>query len=234
MKNIQAISLDLDDTLWSISPVILRAEEKIQQYLVNEYSRINSNAISSDCMEAIEEIRQRHPEVNHDLTEIRRLSFEVILKKYDYDPTGSNNLIDLYLDLRHDVELFPEVLSALKILAEQFKLVALSNGNADLRRLEIKSYFTGQVSAGEFGIRKPDRSIFHKACEVLGTNPESVLHVGDHPTEDVMGAEQAGLKSVWVNRFGRDWPLKDKPSAELHDLNGLIELLSIEESRRSN
>ena len=116
MKNIQAISLDLDDTLWSISPVILRAEEKIQQYLVNEYSRINSNAISSDCKEAIEEIRQRHPEVNHDLTEIRRLSFEIILKKYDYDPTESNNLIDLYLDLRHDVELFPEVLSALKII----------------------------------------------------------------------------------------------------------------------
>ena len=61
MKNIQAISLDLDDTLWSISPVILRAEEKIQQYLVKEYSRINSNAISSDRKEAIEEIRQTHP-----------------------------------------------------------------------------------------------------------------------------------------------------------------------------
>ena len=49
-----------------------------------------------------------------------------------------------------------------------------------------------------------------------------------------MGAEQAGLKSVWVNRFEWDWPLKDKASAELHDLNGLIELLGIEESRRSN
>ena len=92
MKNFQAISLDLDDTLWSIFPVILRAEEKIQQYLVREFSRINSYTISTDCKDAIKEVHQSYPKITHDLTKLKRLSFGLILNKYDYDPSESNNL----------------------------------------------------------------------------------------------------------------------------------------------
>ena len=230
MKNFQAISLDLDDTLWSIFPVILRAEEKIQQYLVREFSRINSYTISTDCKDAIKEVHQSYPEITHDLTELKRLSFELILNKYDYDPSESKNLIEKYLDLRHEVEIYPDVLPALKTLSSQFKLVALSNGNADINRLDLNKYFIAQVSAGEFGVKKPDNEIFHKACELLDTKPEDVLHVGDHPSEDVIGAEEAGLQSAWMNRFDREWPFEKQPSAELHNLNDLVEFIEIKKS----
>ena len=124
------------------------------------------------------------------------------------------------------MEIFPDVIPALKILAFRFKLVALSNGNAEVKRLDLNRFFTAQINAGEFGIRKLDKAIFHKACEILDSNPESVLHVGDHPTDDLIGTEQAGLQSVWINRFGNEWPYEKQTSVELRDLNELVELLA--------
>ena len=72
--------------------------------------------------------------------------------------------------------------------------------------------------------------IFHKACELLDTKPEDVLHVGDHPSEDVIGAEEAGLQSAWMNRFDREWPFEKQPSAELHNLNDLVEFIEIKKN----
>jgi len=33
-----------------------------------------------------------------------------------------------------------------------------------------------------------------------------VLHIGDDPLADVVGATQAGMQAVWINRDAREWP----------------------------
>jgi FMN phosphatase YigB (HAD superfamily) len=33
-----------------------------------------------------------------------------------------------------------------------------------------------------------------------------VLHIGDDPWADVIGATRAGLEAVWLNRDAREWP----------------------------
>jgi putative hydrolase of the HAD superfamily len=38
-----------------------------------------------------------------------------------------------------------------------------------------------------------------------------VLHIGDDPLADVVGATQAGMQSVWLNREGRAWPSQFVP-----------------------
>jgi len=52
--------------------------------------------------------------------------------------------------------------------------------------------------------------------------------VGDHPEVDVVGAQNAGLQSVWVNRHGSDWPdhLQD-PDAIVKDIGELLSLLGV-------
>ena len=49
--------------------------------------------------------------------------------------------------------------------------------------------------------------------------------MGDHPLEDVMGAQQAGLQAVWVNRNGNEWPHGTSAHAEVSDLAQLVTLL---------
>ena len=50
--------------------------------------------------------------------------------------------------------------------------------------------------------------------------------MGDHPTDDLIGTEQAGLQSVWINRFRNEWSYEKQTSVELRDLNELVELLA--------
>jgi FMN phosphatase YigB (HAD superfamily) len=41
---------------------------------------------------------------------------------------------------------------------------------------------------------------------MAGVEPARVLHIGDDPLADVVGATQAGMQAVWLNRDGREWP----------------------------
>ena len=65
------------------------------------------------------------------------------------------------------------------------------------------------------------------AASVLGTaSAAQTLHVGDHPLYDVHGARQAGLRAVWVNRHGEEWPGDyPEPDAEVQHVGELHDLL---------
>jgi len=44
---------------------------------------------------------------------------------------------------------------------------------------------------------KPNPTIFLKACELLGVNPEDAVHVGDDRRNDIWGARDAGC-DAWL------------------------------------
>ena len=56
------------------------------------------------------------------------------------------------------------------------------------------------VASAEVGLEKPDRRIFELAARRMGLAPEAMLHVGDHPIEDVDGAREAGLSALLLTR----------------------------------
>ncbi|MCH8118040.1 MAG: HAD family hydrolase, partial [Proteobacteria bacterium] len=86
--------------------------------------------------------------------------------------------------------------------------------------------FDDFVSAATTGVAKPDRAIFDAAVRAGGAEPHETLHVGDHPEYDVDGARAAGLKTVWVNRNGHEWPSAlpqpDKTVADLGELDRIM------------
>ncbi|MDZ4117354.1 MAG: HAD family hydrolase, partial [Xanthomonadaceae bacterium] len=80
--------------------------------------------------------------------------------------------------------------------------------------------------AREHGAAKPDASIFHAACARLKLAPGEVLHVGDDPHLDVVGAHGAGLRGCWINRHGHVWPVDDvTPHLQFPDLTALADWL---------
>ncbi|NIS36425.1 MAG: HAD-IA family hydrolase [Actinobacteria bacterium] len=151
--------------------------------------------------------------------------FTVILEECGYEVSHADGLMERFLELRHDVELFPDVLPALERLAARYPMASLSNGNADIRRLGLDRYMPVAVSAGHAGTAKPDPAIFLHACDALGFAPREVVHVGDHPVEDVRGARDAGMVTVWINRGGAAWEHDHRADFEVSDLAGLVALL---------
>ena len=62
--------------------------------------------------------------------------------------------------------------------------------------------------------------------DVLGLAPEQVLHVGDDPALDVLGALGAGMQAVWVNRDGKPWAHDAQPHATVTHLGELCAMLA--------
>ncbi|MFD7918651.1 HAD family hydrolase [Streptomyces sp. NPDC059740] len=103
--------------------------------------------------------------------------------------------------------LFPDVLPALDALADGYRHGVLSNSsihNQDrkLRVLGVRDRFEVVLCAAELGVAKPAPEAFHAACDALGLAPHEVVYVGDHPDIDAVGAREAGLLPVWLDRGG--------------------------------
>ncbi|MCK9488075.1 MAG: HAD-IA family hydrolase [Xanthomonadales bacterium] len=213
---VAALTLDLDDTLWPIRPVIERCEQVLDEFL-NEHA---PTVVQRFPLAAMRQLRLRiadeQPHLAHDLPRLRRLSLE---HAFSVSGVEAADLIerayDCFYAARNQVQLYDEVAQALPELAARHPLLALTNGNADLDSIGLAGHFQGSVSAWQVGCAKPDRRIFDHACQQLALAPERIWHVGDDPDCDVLGALGAGMRAVWMNRDGRDWPYPDGPQPDL-------------------
>ena len=71
-----------------------------------------------------------------------------------------------------------------------------------MRKLDlIKGIHTIVTSSSE-GYEKPHPELFRRAMANVGVGPASTIHVGDHLTNDVAGAQAAGVEAIWIDREG--------------------------------
>ena len=226
MNDIRTITLDLDDTLWEIAPVIRRAESRLRSWLAERYPRVVEMHQPEDIMELRAQVVAEFEDRSHDLTFIRCEVLARMGVAAGYQDDFVDEAFDVFDRERNTLELYPEVQPALESLASRFTLVAVTNGNARLDRIGIDHYFHAVVSARSAGAAKPARPIFDAAVRVGGAAAHETLHVGDHPEFDVHGARSAGLKTAWLNRNGHEWPGGlEPPDRTITDLRELDDLL---------
>ncbi len=78
-------------------------------------------------------------------------------------------------------------------------------------RIGLRPLLTCCVVSDVVGVRKPDPRIFAIAIEQAGgADLSTTWMVGDHPTNDIVGAHQAGIATLWI-AHGRDWPAELDP-----------------------
>jgi putative hydrolase of the HAD superfamily len=228
MKAIRTITIDLDDTLWAIRPVIERAERKLYEWLSDEYPRVTEMFSQDEISKLRENIVAEYRSKSHDFTFLRRAALGRLGAAAGYGVEIVDRAMAYFDPLRNDVEVFPEVRPALTTLGQHYCLIAVTNGNASLDQIGIRDLFDDVISASGVGAAKPDRQIFEVAVEAGGAEAHETLHVGDHPEADIVGAQNAGLKSAWVNRHESAWPdhLQD-PDAIVKDVSELLSLLGV-------
>ena len=190
---IRAITLDLDDTVWPITPVMVRAERVLADWLRANAPRTAERWPLERMREMRDAVNREHPDLAHDFTRQRLIALERMFEDAGDDVSLAQPAFDAFFAARCEVEHYADSLEALDRLAARVPLAALSNGNADLSRIGLMHVFRFQLGAREHGHAKPDPSIFHAACERLGVPPAEVLHVGDDIEMDVLGAHRAGI-----------------------------------------
>ncbi|MBH1958387.1 MAG: HAD-IA family hydrolase [Burkholderiales bacterium] len=223
---IKAITLDLDDTLWPVWPVIERAEQALGEWLARHAPQTAALLAEPAARHEIRaHVNGLHPELKHNLSALRLKSIRLALSRSGDDPGLAEAAFDIFFTARNRVTLFGDVPPSLEFLAGRFPLVALSNGNADIHRIGIGAYFKASLSAQQFGTGKPDPRIFHAAASAAGVQPHEVLHVGDDAALDVLAALDCGMQAVWVNRTDQAWTHPVQPHETVTTLAELCKLL---------
>ncbi|MNC37312.1 Pyrimidine 5'-nucleotidase YjjG [compost metagenome] len=112
-----------------------------------------------------------------------------------------------------------------------YTLGLVTNGKKDIQYgkidlLQLRSYFKAIVISGEAGISKPDPEIYRLALMRLGAAAEETLFIGDHPVNDIWGAVQAGMETIWLKRnHPWDEKLDAHPWKTIHELDELKSIL---------
>ncbi len=226
MFDIRAITLDLDDTLWAIGPVIRRAEADLWQWLINNYPDIPRRFSSDDMLQLREQAANEFREHSHDFRFLRKKVLEQVALDCGYTADLVEPAFAVFDAARNRVEFYPDVLPALEQLFNEFTVIAVTNGNANLQTIGIRHLFHHVVTAVGTGCAKPGRPIFDEAVNRAGMPASEVLHVGDHPAIDIAGARAAGLRTAWMNRNGDAWPGDlTEPDAEVTTVTELRALL---------
>ncbi|PYC09856.1 HAD family hydrolase [Pseudomonas protegens] len=225
---IKLITFDLDDTLWDTAPVIASAEATLRQWLTEHAP--NLGGVPVEHLWAIRErVLQDEPTLKYRISALRRRVLFHALQEAGYEHSQASQLADqsfeVFLHARHQLDIFPEVQPTLEALANHFALGVVTNGNADVRRLGLADYFKFALCAEDIGIAKPDARLFHEALQRGGATAETAVHIGDHPGDDIAGAQQAGLRAIWFNPAGKAWEAERAPDAEIRSLKELPALL---------
>ena len=200
LQAVTAITLDLDDTLWPVRPPLVAAEKVLADWL-RTHAPATAQGLPPPAMLALRaEVAAEHPHWAHDLSAIRLETIRRGLARHGDDPALAETAFEVFFEARHAVTFYDDVLPGLARLASRYRLVALSNGNAEVGRVGLARFFSASVSARLHGAAKPDPSIFAAACAAAHAAPNQVLHLGDDLATDVDGALAAGLHAGWICR----------------------------------
>jgi len=94
----------------------------------------------------------------------------------------------------------------------------------EMRDANLLRYFDLVMCSSRYGIRKPHPLIFEIALTQLGVAAQETLFVGDSPEYDIVGANAAGLVSVWYNPNRAPRPEAPTP---MHEIVSLPEVLPL-------
>lgn len=232
---IKVITFDLDNTLWDVDPVISRAEQAQYEWL-RQHRPLASNKLSLEQMrEYKNEFHRENPHLDHQISKLRTTALAAMLMSVGYKQaeaeSGAQQAFAKFMSLRHQVTFYERALETLELLSSKFTLGALTNGNADVSKMDAGDYFDFSYSAEQVNASKPHPAMFKAALETCDIRADEAIHVGDNPEHDIIGAQQVGMYTIWVNASHSKWPGGTPPHGEISHVEELPEAIEAIEAK---
>lgn len=135
-------------------------------------------------------------------------------------------------DLMHQyvdkISVYPDVHYILDRLKGEFPIILTSNAGREFIQVEMEAtglwgYFDRIFSAtSDFGEVKKTVGFYRRICQILGADPQEIVHVGDHYEFDYLVPRTLGIHAYYLDRTG-----EKNGEFVLQDLRELEETLAI-------
>jgi len=235
---VKAILFDLDDTIFDHRYAVLESLKDIQKEFecFSKYPLHEFEAMHSEVLERIHlnDVLSGKMNIDEARAERFRLLFDTAGQSVNNDEhwAASRTYRKRYMNTKRAIEGAAELLEKLHGKA---KLAIVSNNLLSeqvpkLREIGFEKYFDVLVTSAEAGVAKPDKRIFEIALEKLSVTPNEAVVIGDSFEKDVIGAFNAGIRSIWLNRTENGSALEpgkfnSKKISSLNDPTGIIKLI---------
>lgn len=224
-ENIECVTLDLDDTLWPVEPTLVKAEQAVYTWIGEHYPVISQRYTLDEISAKRITLSQQRKDIAYNVTELRRVALCELANEFNCAEDFVESALSLFRHHRNQVEPYKQSETVLKTLKQHFLLGAITNGNAQLDKISLGQYFDFVVTAEDVGVGKPHHQMFQQASIHAQTQLEKIVHVGDSPQTDVLGALKAGCKAIWLNYKRQAWPGGQTPDHVMHCISELPEIL---------
>jgi len=159
--------------------------------------------------------------------------FQVLFAELGVEADWEKAALDYMENLSEGHYFLPGAEEALKKLSKKYRLFITSNGTAKVqnKRLDsagIRQCFEGIFISQDIGINKPDKGFFDYAfARIPGFDPSKAMIVGDSPSSDILGGQNAGIATCWINPNHRKYSREVPPDYEIESLAQLEALLEM-------
>jgi len=232
MSKIKLLSFDLDDTLWHTAPTIARAEQAFYLHLQAAAPALTAKFSPKALREHRLQYLSANPDLEHHISQWRVDSLNQALIESGYDGQSRElaaAAFDVFYQARQNVQLFEHCAKVLAELSQDFLLISLTNGNADLSRLPISRHFHSHFRAEQVGAAKPAAPLFLEALRQAECLPHESIHIGDNTNDDIAGAKAVGMHAIQarlIEHAPEPHPLADLHFDDWRDLPRLIKQLN--------
>ncbi len=214
----KAVFFDLDETL-------LDRFEALKKFAFWQVNKMLSNEVSN-----IEEFVERFIALDAKGSTWKDKVYETLVSEYSISEITPDQLLNDYvINFSNFCQERPFASEAVKKISEMGKKLALvSNGRSPFQEnnfdaLAFSHLFDEVVISGAIGFSKPDKNIFNITCNRLGIIPSEVAFIGDNPINDIEGANELGMYTIFIpGPFGDSCDQADAICSDLRDLAEIV------------
>lgn len=226
----KVIYFDLDGTLVDYESDAAHAFERACDHAIEAYPQLAGILTNQIFRRARDATYIQYGDTGIPLRDWYRECMRAVLEPVEvFDLNLADQMGQIYGKFRNTtLEVFDDALEVLPKLSKVYELGLISNGSSRIQQSEIAEFFTYSVYAREVGHEKPAPEIFRAAAEKAGCESHEMLLVGDGQHTDIIGARNAGIEMVWINRTGAILLMGiSPPEHEITDLRDMLKILDI-------
>ena len=206
---IKAVFFDLDGTLCDSDAAWSIAQRETFQLLREQYPDVSEEALTEAWRTVHRELFKQLDAGKCAMADVRDARFQCLFQELGLPIDKVMEGLSGFFCSRYltSLRLYDDVTVLEELSA--YHIGIITNGAHDehtdsqlskVRHLGLSERIQSLTISGEIGVRKPRVEIFQVACERVGVSPKEALFVGDTVENDIVGANRAGMTSVFIDR----------------------------------